>query len=167
MSQKSLFTDQEWTTLRETPQAVAAAMTLAGASGVGGTLKEAFTLANALTTAQQNSNELIREVAALDEAKLGATGLREQLSKVQSPTPESVQTMALDSLKSSIGILSAKGTENLEPYTAWIKSIAVSVAEAAKEGGFLGIGGERVSPNERAFLAKIDAVLSPGQAITA
>jgi hypothetical protein len=167
MSQKSLFSDQEWANLRETPQAMAAAMSLAGASGFGGTVKEAFTLASALTTAQHDSNELIREVSVLDEAKAGSTGLREQLSKVRDPTPESIQTMALDSIEGSIGILSAKSVENLGPYKSWIKSIAVRVAEAAKEGGFLGIGGERVSANERAFLERIDAVLSPGQAATA
>ena len=41
----------------------------------------------------------------------------------------------------------------------WLRDISQKVAEAAKEGGFLGIGGERVSPAEQATLEEIDEAL--------
>ena len=44
-------------------------------------------------------------------------------------------------------------------YKEWSVAIARQVAEAAKEGGFLGFGGERVSAEERAMLARIERAL--------
>ncbi|HBI15813.1 MAG TPA: hypothetical protein DDY20_09935 [Desulfobulbaceae bacterium] len=38
-----------------------------------------------------------------------------------------------------------------------VAKIANGVAEAAKEGGFLGFGGERVSKNEQALLKDLQA----------
>lgn len=162
MPQRELFTDQEWASLRETPQIVAVAMSLAAPSGIGGTLKEAMTLSKSLVVARNDINELIREVSARNEAKLAGDSLNSQLGRARRRKPESSQSLALDSLKGSIAILEAKCPNNLAPYKAWVRSIAVSVAEAAKEGGFLGFGGERVSPNERTFLEKIDAILESG-----
>ena len=40
-----------------------------------------------------------------------------------------------------------------------MKALARRVAEAAKEGSFLGFGGERVSEGERQMLAKLDGAL--------
>ena len=42
-----------------------------------------------------------------------------------------------------------------------VKSLGKRVAEAAKEGSFLGFGGERVSEGERQMLAKLDRALAP------
>jgi len=40
-------------------------------------------------------------------------------------------------------------------YKEWVMSVAQTVAEAGKEGGFLGIGAVRVSPEEEAALAAL------------
>ena len=40
---------------------------------------------------------------------------------------------------------------------------AMALVEAAKEGGFLGFGGERFSENERAILAELSGVLETAQ----
>ena len=45
------------------------------------------------------------------------------------------------------------------PLSTWLLKIASRVAEAAKEGGFLGIGGVPVSAAERAALDEITAAL--------
>ena len=44
-------------------------------------------------------------------------------------------------------------------YNGWLLKIASSVAEASKEGGFLGFGGIIVSEAERATLAELTAAL--------
>jgi hypothetical protein len=44
-----------------------------------------------------------------------------------------------------------------EAFTATLRSIGKATAEAAKEGGFLGIGGTLVSAEEEAALKKLDA----------
>ena len=49
----------------------------------------------------------------------------------------------------------AEGTE----YKKWVYSVAVAVAESAKEGDFLGFGGTLVSEDEKKALAAIAGVL--------
>jgi len=48
----------------------------------------------------------------------------------------------------------------LEAFKATIRSIGKATAEAAKEGGFLGIGGTLVSDEEREALAQIEAAMA-------
>jgi len=48
----------------------------------------------------------------------------------------------------------------LDAFKATIRSIGKVTAEAAKEGGFLGIGGTLVSNDEKAALAKIEAAMA-------
>ncbi len=48
----------------------------------------------------------------------------------------------------------------LDAFKAAIRSIGKATAEAAKEGGFLGIGGTLVSDEEKAALAKIEAAMA-------
>jgi len=48
----------------------------------------------------------------------------------------------------------------LEAFKATIRSIGKATAEAAKEGGFLGIGGTLVSDEEKAAIAKIEAAMA-------
>jgi hypothetical protein len=53
-------------------------------------------------------------------------------------------------------ILDAKASpEEAREYKEWAMQIAESVAKAAKEGGFLGIGGTRVSEGEKEAFAQI------------
>jgi len=47
-------------------------------------------------------------------------------------------------------------------YRDWLRSIGRAVAEASREGGFLGFGGEKISEQERRTLADLDAALSNG-----
>ena len=42
---------------------------------------------------------------------------------------------------------------------AWLRQVSHNVAEASKEGGFLGFGGVTVSDAEKATLGEIDAAL--------
>ena len=48
----------------------------------------------------------------------------------------------------------------LDAFKATIRSIGKATAEAAKEGGFLGIGGTLVSDDEKAALARIEAAIA-------
>lgn len=48
----------------------------------------------------------------------------------------------------------------LDAFKTTIRSIGKATAEAAKEGGFLGIGGTLVSDDEKAALAKIEAAMA-------
>ena len=59
-----------------------------------------------------------------------------------------------------VQILAAKApAEQGEPYRRWLLTLGQAVAEAGKEGGFLGIGGEAVSDAERALLHELAGAL--------
>ncbi|RUA06615.1 MAG: hypothetical protein DSY82_09385, partial [Flavobacteriia bacterium] len=50
--------------------------------------------------------------------------------------------------------------EVVADYKNWILEIAEKVANAAKEGGFLGFGGERFSEKEQILFEKLKGVLA-------
>ena len=55
----------------------------------------------------------------------------------------------IDELRAANGILIAKATpEEAAAFRTWLVSSAQVAADAAKEGGFLGIGAEQVSDRE-------------------
>ncbi len=45
--------------------------------------------------------------------------------------------------------------QDADEYRLWVITIAQKVAEASKEGGFLGVGGKRVSADETVALKEI------------
>ena len=53
----------------------------------------------------------------------------------------------------------AKSPADAQEFRTWLMSIARKAAEAAKEGGFLGIGGTQVSASEQAALAQLGTAL--------
>jgi hypothetical protein len=52
-----------------------------------------------------------------------------------------------------------KSPAEAEEYKRWLVSLARQTAEAAKEGGFLGIGGTRVSEGESTAITELAAAL--------
>jgi hypothetical protein len=56
-------------------------------------------------------------------------------------------------------ILDAKAPENAAAVRSWLASISRAVAEASKEGGFLGFGGVQVSELEKATLTQVASAL--------
>jgi hypothetical protein len=71
------------------------------------------------------------------------------------PTTESV----LKSIKEAQAVVAAKSPGDAGAYTELIVQVANNVASAAKEGGFLGIGGHQVSSEEKAALSSIKSAL--------
>ena len=60
---------------------------------------------------------------------------------------------------SPTAIVDQKAPSDAAAYKDWLLQIANSVAEASKEGGFLGFGGVHVSDAEKATLSEIAATL--------
>jgi hypothetical protein len=72
----------------------------------------------------------------------------------------------LEDCRSVVELLREKASEQeSDEYKAWAMSIAKNVAKAAKEGGFLGFGGERVSEGEKQMFAKIAAAFGTSSQI--
>lgn len=161
MTSKTDFSVDEWRTLREAPHWVVVAAAAAGGSGLFGTLKEAMAPAGALVEAIKGSNELLRAVcdrdemkAAVDEIRAGAktTGFQEAQAHFHQ--------QAISKSQAALRIIKTKGTaEDAQAYAEFLMNLANRVANAAKEGDFLGFGGERVSEGERALLGELAEAL--------
>jgi hypothetical protein len=62
-------------------------------------------------------------------------------------------------LKGGVVLIDAKTGEDAAAIKVWILSTAEKVAGAAKEGGFLGMGGTLVSAEEHAALDELKGIL--------
>jgi hypothetical protein len=166
MANKTTFTPEEWAILRDTPQLAAMAVTVSGASGLFGTIQEAFGTTSALVGGMQSDNELIRALCAKDEIVAAQQTLKGQAKEVQGAGGDlealkaKLQASATENISKAIALLSRKGdTADLAAYRTFVSGLADKVANAAKEGSFLGFGGERVSGNERQMIAQIESAL--------
>jgi hypothetical protein len=139
------------------------AVTAAEPSGLFGALKEAFASSSALAAAKSNpgSSELIKAVVADFETKEGRASVQEALRQhlAGAKKPADAVQRSLTNLKEVSAILDAKAPQEAAAFKIWLRAISQNVAEAASEGGFLGIGGVKVSDAEKATLADISKAL--------
>ncbi|MFO0774722.1 MAG: hypothetical protein U0172_08670 [Nitrospiraceae bacterium] len=160
MTGKAAFSADEWATLRDTPHFVAAAATLAGNSGLG-TIKEGFATAKSFVEASKAANGLIRDLAAREELEQAQAAIKSQVTFTDPEgTKAKLRAEALAKSADAMKLLASKGApDDTEAYKHFLMQLADTVTQAAKEGGFLGIGGERVSADEQAFLKELSSSL--------
>jgi hypothetical protein len=155
--EKSDFTPDEWSLLRDTPHLVAAAVASAGQSGLAGTLKEAMVACQQVYAGQSGAGDLVGAISTAEEAKLGQASVRETVPLTSgSSAAEKLRLAAIERFASALKLLGTKLPSESDNYGTWVIGIAKAVAEAAKEGTFLGFGGQRVSDGEAALLAELE-----------
>jgi hypothetical protein len=87
------------------------------------------------------------------------------LAKSQMPempkfnTPQEMSAWTAEQLSSTVNVVEQKAGADAAGYKQWVWDAAVAAANAGKEGGFLGIGGEVVSAGEQAALDQIKGIL--------
>ena len=73
---------------------------------------------------------------------------------------EQVRQMALDDCHTAVELIREKGgAAEATEFAKWLVSVAHKVAEAGKEGGFLGFGGTAVNDQEKAALQSLSQSL--------
>lgn len=162
MTTKADFTAEEWTLLLDVPPAIGTAVMHAGKSGLG-SMKEAMALAGGILGARDGyeGNELIE---SLVNARL-KNGEKSTIETLHSPyvglQPNEILEDTIGKCQAAANLLSERATAHeAEGFINWSLSIAEKVANAAKEGGFLGIGGERVSEEEANAISAIRKALN-------
>ena len=145
---KSRFTADQWTRIRLAPGAAARLVMLASPSGAKGLLKEAGATASAIETAR----------GASEPASLISLAFDTDISKEEVVVLGKDRGTTLTVLKDAVNAVSQKAPVELPAFAQFIHGVALKVAEESKEGGFLGIGGTRVSREEQAVLDEIDAL---------
>jgi hypothetical protein len=160
MANRQSFTDQDWTLLRLAPSFVSVGVSAADPTGLIGSIKEAIAGGNELA-ATLKANATLELFAALAadpstpklpdiDALLGNGPNEQQL--------HNFKLAALDCVKRASDLVASKASaEEANAYRQMLVNVALKAASASKEGGFLGIGGVRVSDKERAFVNEVRA----------
>ena len=162
MASKANFTPEEWQQVLGGVFMAGFAVTAADPSGLWGLLKETFASGRALMEAKSSAsaNELSKSIVSDLETSEGRTAAQQYVKgRLQRAKGEEVKQRAIDALRSAAAIVDQKAAADAAGFKSWLLAIAGNVAEASKEGGFLGFGGVPVSPAEKATLAEIATAL--------
>ncbi|HKA30781.1 MAG TPA: hypothetical protein VKH82_15470 [Candidatus Binatia bacterium] len=152
MAGKADFTPDEWTALKKSPLMASLVVVAASPSGPLGVMKEMFAVGKlvAETKAKGGSNALVDGIVAELTTREGIEGTKP--TEIQGMSPEQARSHALEALKSAAALAGRKAPADADGYKRWLLEVSTRVANASKEGGFLGIGGTLVSEQEEAAL---------------
>jgi hypothetical protein len=162
MADKSIFTPEEWKLLLESVMMASIAITAAEPHGLWGLLQESFAGGTELAKAKMDpsADALIKAVVAdfgtAEGRSIARNGLKENLTGTK---PAEIKAKCVETLRQVAGVVDTKAPGDATAFKTWLRQISQHVAEAAKEGGFLGIGGVAVSEAEKATLAEISNAL--------
>jgi hypothetical protein len=153
MTSKQDFTEEEWARIRRAPLVAGVAISLADPGGPIELAKE--TMATLRSATLPPSQEELLASVALD--------IQAMTQHKQNPLgdfkPRGGQQV-LEELEGVNQLVTAKATpEEVEAFRGWLLAAAQAAADAGKEGGFMGFGGEQVSAGEQQMLDQVRAAL--------
>jgi hypothetical protein len=147
---KADFNAEDWSTVVDGP--LYAGLRVVAADR-GGTLRESLAMGRVYQEARAKQgaspllDELIKSPPAIDPERLKQSG-------------GDISAAATEHLRKALSILESTATaEEADAYKTFVMTVAQAVAGAHKEGGFLGIGGTRVSEAEERALDELSLAL--------
>lgn len=150
---KAAFSTEEWLSIRLSPTATAFYVVTASPSGPIGMLKE-------LSAAGDLMKGALKDAPATSLVNVAfGNALAETEGEVKIDE-KSARPQMLEAIKGAAAAVKAKTPAEYDSFAATLKTLATSVANASKEGGFLGIGAKTVSKSEQAALDEINAALA-------
>jgi hypothetical protein len=156
---KTEFTDDEWSRIVRAPFVAGMAISLADPGGPVEATKE--TLATLGRATNPPSREQLLAEVALDIQAM--TQRKQSPLAGYRPTADDApwSDQVLDELRDVQSLVAAKATpEEATAFAAWLVAAAQAAADAAKEGGFMGIGAQQVSERETAMVDRVRAAVS-------
>jgi hypothetical protein len=161
MTTQSDFTDEEWTRLYRAPLVAGMGVSLADIGGPIEMSKESLAAMKTAITPTEEQGLVVDLSAGL---KVVLDEKQNPMSDLKPDTGTDPRQMILDELQEANRIVTAKATaEEASGYRAWVVQSAKNAAEAAKEGGFFGMGAVTVSEGEQSFLSKVEEVMGGEQ----
>ena len=160
MTAKADYTDEEWALLMQTPATGGMLVIMADlhVTSMVGELKGMFKGMMEQPVpegAQELIGSLLEDIKAKSENK----------EKMETPDTSgkdaaAVKAEMVQSISDVASLVDTKCSEDeASGYKQWLMGVAEATAEAGKEGGFLGIGGVRVSDKEKAAMEEISQAL--------
>ncbi len=164
------FDENELFLLTSVPSMIGSAVAVAGGSGVFGTVKEAVANAKSVMGGVKGypDNAIIQAILpsledrkeALEHAKEYREKVSARMKQLDIDSREKLIDQLTQDCNEVAEILNRKASaQEAKEYKEWAMSVAEKVAMSAKEGGFLGFGGERVSSEEKETVSRIASAL--------
>jgi hypothetical protein len=155
MSKQTDYTPEEWKTIAAAPMMAGLLVSVSDLSGPIGMAQEGLAMARTVAEASAStSTELIKVLAE----GIKTWGGRPELPEL--PRDQGgARTALIDGCKQAVAVVTQKSPAEAEEYKRWLVSLARKTADAAKEGGFLGIGGTRVSAAETTAVSELASAL--------
>src|SRR5262245_58113316 len=147
------FADAEWDKVRRAPVAAMYVVASAAPSGVIGLTKEFSAASEAITVAGKAAAP-----TSLVASAFGGGVDKEDFEFLRKEKPDSDRLLA--EIHDAYVVVSEKGAPEAGSFRELVMRVAQSTAEAAKEGGFLGIGGTQVSAAEQSAIDRIRTALN-------
>lgn len=164
MAGKADFTPEEWSQLLKAPFMTALVVVAASPSGPIGVVKEMFSVAKlvAETKAKGGGSPLVSAVVAELTTREGMEQAKP--TEIQGLKPDEARARALAECRKAAALVDRKAAGDAAAFKGWLQEVAQRVAQASREGGFLGIGGTLVSDEEQAALRDTAAAFGLRQA---
>lgn len=157
MTTKADYTPEEWALLGQA--VVSAGMLITFVSpGAVDAVKESMAMASTIAHKLQaaDSGELLAALLQEFRDKDKAKALQ---PKFETKDPASVKAALVDLITRAAALLQQKATpEETQEMGRFVYQLAAATANAAKEGDFIGIGGERVNAAEKQALEQIASI---------
>ena len=158
MTAKADYTPEEWTALVRAPFVAGVAISFADPGGPIELMKETGAVLKTVTAPSADQPELVAAVKAEITDMAGRAQEPARRLQAQGPGRPPAGARRVGAVNT---ILADKATpEEAAAFRAWLAKAAQDAANAAKEGGFMGIGAERVSEGEQQMLDELAKVLS-------
>ena len=165
MSTKTDYSAEEWGLVLKAPLMAGLAVIAASPSGPIGVVREMFAVGKVVAETKTQaegqgglSNELLRAAVA----DLASPDGRAQVdvAALRGLALEQLRPRALDACRTLASLVDRKASrEEAEGVKRWLVTIAQRTAEAAKEGGLLGVGGTRMSEAETGAIREVARAL--------
>ena len=154
MGAKDKFTPAEWRGLLKAPMLAAYAVAGAAPSRRDDFVREMAAVAEGVVEGERRAagDSLLGAVIA----DIVADAEDENRGRTEKVSPDEVKGRALEACRAAAAALETKvSPDEAYEYKRWVLVVAEKVAEAAKEGGVFGFGGEQVSGGEVATINEL------------
>jgi hypothetical protein len=159
---RSALSPEQWAELRNLPHLVAIAVSASAGSPID-LLFELSAGRAAIAKGINNEHPLVREIAGRGEIAAAAVAVKVLVVEPRGMhrPPEELLPLATEAARHVADLLRAHGNElDRYAYREFVLGVARRVAEAAREGDFLGLGGRLVSDAERAVISAVAEALA-------
>lgn len=156
MTVKEQFSTEEWMSLLKAPLLSGMMIALASPNDPIGMVKEVFAATKATIESGTRPDASALVQAVVEELKAGKNDELKEEMKIDGSSVEALRVEVSNDLSKTVEVLDEKASSSdAQDFKQMLMLAAQKAAEAAKEGGFMGIGGEQINAAEQQALDEL------------